>query len=61
MRVVIVPALVLLGLALSGCAVVDAGADVVGAGASVVGAAADVTGDAVGAVIGGDSDKDKHQ
>jgi len=53
--------LILLGLSLSGCAVVNAGVAVVGAGVSVVGTAVDVTGDAVGAVTGGSDDKDKHQ
>ena len=55
---VILSVSVLLGLALSGCAVVEAGGAVIGAGASVVGTAVDVAGDAVGAVTG-DSDKDK--
>jgi hypothetical protein len=53
--------LIMLGLSLSGCAVVNAGVAVVGAGASVIGTAVDVTGDAVGAVAGGSDDKDKHQ
>ena len=54
MRIVIAASvLIMIGLGLSGCAVVNAGVAVVGAGASVVGAAVDVT--------GGSSDKDKHQ
>ena len=62
MRIVIAAsALIMLGLGLSGCAVVNAGVAVVGAGASLVGAAVDVTGDAVGAVTGGSGDKVKHQ
>ena len=62
MRIVIAAsALIILGLGLASCAVVDAGAAVVGAGVSVIGTAVDVTGDAVGAVTGGSDDKDKHQ
>lgn len=47
------------GLALSGCAVVDAGSAVVGAGAQVAGTAASVTADVVTAPFGGDSDRKK--
>ncbi len=62
MRLVVsASALILIGLGLSGCAVMNAGVAVVDAGVSVVGAAVDVTGDAVGAVTGGSGDEDKHQ
>jgi hypothetical protein len=53
--------IVMLGLGLCACAVVDAGSAVVGAGAHVVGAAASVTGDVLAAPFGssGSSDKKK--
>lgn len=47
------------GLALSACAVVDAGTTVVGAGAHVVGTAATVTADVVTAPFGSDTDHKK--
>jgi hypothetical protein len=47
------------GLALSACAVVDAGSAVVGAGAHVAGAAATVTADVVTAPFDGDTDHKK--
>jgi len=57
--IVVVGAIALLGLSLSGCAVASAAGTVVGAAADVAGTAVDVTSDVVGAAAdaatGGDS------
>ena len=66
MRAVIIAfAVMTLGAALSGCAVVDVGSAVVGAGVSAAGTAVDVAGDVISAPIdaatgGSDDKKDKN-